>query len=317
MRVTSTNQTGSSQGSSPVADAELAAQQALRAAAEAARLAASQNAAAGQAQAAAQRAMELLKKAQAALTEAKKQKAPAAELNRAEQAIAKASAATQQAAAALRATSTFEPGRTPPPAAQSPQRTPPQATPAQDPPATAGQEPPAAAVQGPTPGYTQEQAAKDAAEIYGATKGGLTGWGTDEDRLFKALDNKSPADIALIRQSFKEHYNLDLDQTVREELDGDDLTRANNILSGNKGAAAAATFKGQTGWFGDQEGSLKQLEAASPADRRAIARSFQQMYAKDYPDVKASTPEEFMQKALGPSLNDSQKSQLQSLLATT
>ncbi|MCP3100311.1 annexin [Myxococcus sp. K15C18031901] len=148
-------------------------------------------------------------------------------------------------------------------------------------------------------------------------KGGLTGWGTDEDAIFKTLDKKSPADIALIRQSFKEHYKLDLDATLRDELGGDDLTRVNGILAGNKGNAGAAAIQQQTGWFGDKDAMLNTLRQAPPAERQAIARSFQQMYGKDHPGIQAATPEEFMQKALGSSLDAAQRSQLANLLATT
>jgi len=308
-----TRATGESQGGGQSAaedaeraarEAQRAAEAAARAAAEAARAQAAQAAQAqARAEAAAKQAQEALKNAQAALAEARKQNVPRSELTRAEQAVAKATTAAQQAATSARAAtqrastaSSFVPARpsTPRPVAGPP-----------------------APSTGVTPGYTKEQAAKDATELYRAMKGGLTGWGTDEDAIFKTLDKKSPADIALIRQSFREHYQLDLDATLREELGGDDLTRANNILSGNKGNAGAAAIQQQTGWFGDKDAMLDTLRQAPPTERQAIARSFQQLYGKDHPDIRAATPEEFMQKALGPSMDSAQRSQLASLLATT
>lgn len=310
-RTTGTGEAGGSGQSSAASEAERAAREAQRAAEEAARAAAeaarAQAAQAAQAQAraeaAAKKAQDALKQAQAALAQAQKQGAPKSELTRAEQAVARANTAAQQAAtsaknAGNRASnaSSFVPAA---PLAAPPTRQ----TPAGPP--------------GVTPGYTKEQAAKDATELYRAMKGGLTGWGTDEDKLFATLDKKSPADIALIRQSFKEHYNLDLDSTIREELSGDDLTRANSMLAGNKGNAGAAAIQQQTGWFGDKDAIINTLQQASPSERQSIARSFQQMYGKDHKDIQASSPEEFMRKALEPSLNDAQKTQLRSLLATT
>ncbi|QSQ23333.1 annexin [Pyxidicoccus parkwayensis] len=310
-RTTGTGEASGSGQSSAAAEAERAAREAQRAAEEAARAAAeaarAQAAQAAQAQAraeaAAKKAQDALKQAQAALAQAQKQGAPKSELTRAEQAVARANTAAQQAAASAKSAgnrasnaSSFVPAA---PLAAPPTRQ----TPAGPP--------------GVTPGYTKEQAAKDATELYRSMKGGLTGWGTDEDKLFATLDKKSPGDLALIRQSFKEHYNLDLDSTIREELSGDDLTRANSILAGNKGSAGAAAIQQQTGWFGDKDAILKTLQQSSPAERQSIARSFQQMYGKDHKDIQASSPEEFMRKALEPDLNDAQKTQLRSLLATT
>lgn len=311
-RATGTGEAGGSGQNSAAAEAERAAREAQRAAEEAARAAAeaarAQAAQAAQAQAraeaAAKRAQDAMKQAQAALAQAQKQGAPKGELTRAQQAVTRATTSAQQAATSARNAGNR--------ATHASSFVPASATPAQParPAVPAG--PP-----GVTPGYTKEQAAKDATELYRATKGGVTGWGTDEDAVFKALDKKSPGDIALIRQSFKEHYNLDLDKTLREELSGDDLKRANSILAGNKGNAGAAAIQQQTGWFGDKDAIIKTLQQASPSERQSIARSFQQMYGKDHRDIKASSPEEFMQKALAPSLDDAQKTQLRSLLATT
>lgn len=325
----STSGAGGSGQSSAAADAEKAARDAQRAAEEAARAAAeaarAQAAQAAQAQAraeaAAKRAQDALKQAQAALAEARKQNAPRAELARAETAVATASTAAQQAAASARSAgsrastaSSFVPARAPtgqPTTAARPQ-------PPAGPPAPAARPQAPAGPPGVTPGYTQAQAAKDATELYRAMKGGLTGWGTDEAAIFRTLQGKSPADINLIRQSFREHYKLDLDATIRDELSGTDLTRANNMLAGNRGNAGAAAIRQQTeGWFGDKDAVIKTLQEAPPAERLAIARSFQQMYAGEYRHIKASSPEEFMRKALEPSLSDAQKTQLRSLLATT
>ena len=311
-RATGTGEAGGS-GQSSAADAERAARAAQRAAEEAARAAAeaarAQAAQAAQAQAraeaAAKRAQDALKQAQAALAQAQKQNVPQGVLARVEQAVARANTASQQATTSARSAgshatnaSSFVPAR-PTTTVPTPQRQPPAGPPSV------------------TPGYTREQAAKEATELHRAMKGGLTGWGTDEDAIFRTLDKRTPADIALIRQSFKEHYNLDLDSALRQELSGTDLTRVNSMLAGSKGNAGAAAIQQQMGWFGDKDALLRTLQQATPSERQSIARSFQQMYAKDHRDIKASSSEEFMRKALEPSLNDAQKTQLRSLLATT
>ncbi|MCP3143262.1 annexin [Pyxidicoccus xibeiensis] len=311
-----TGTSGAGQGSAADAAARRAAEEARRAAeaaqraAEAARLAAAEAARAqgqqaAQAQqraaAAAKLAQDAQQKAQAALVEARKGNLPANELKAVEQSVARATTSARDAAASARAatsrtssTSSFVPAS---PTAQRPPAGPPA-------PAT-------------SPGYTREQAAKDATELYRATKGGVTGWGTDEEKIFKTLEGRNPADIALIRQSFKEHYNLDMDKVLREELGGDDLTRVNGMLAGNKGNAGAAAIQQEMGVFGDEDAILKTLQQATPSERQSIARSFQQMYGKDHRDIQASSPEEFMQKALASKLDGAQNAQLKNLLATT
>jgi hypothetical protein len=255
-RATGTGEAGGSSQSSAAADAERAARAAQRAAEEAARAAAeaarAQAAQAAQAQAraeaAAKRAQDALKQAQAALAQAQKQNVPKGVLARVEQAVARANTASQQATTSARnagshATnaSSFVPAR-PTTTVPTLQRQPPAGPP------------------GVTPGYTREQAAKEATELHRAMKGGLTGWGTDEDAIFRTLDKRTPADIALIRQSFKEHYNLDLDSALRQELSGTDLTRVNSMLAGSKGNAGAAAIQQQMGWFGDKDAILRTLQ---------------------------------------------------------
>lgn len=170
--------------------------------------------------------------------------------------------------------------------------------------------------RGLTTGYTRERASQDANELYRAMLGN-TGIGADKDAIFSTLQGRSPADIELIRKDFKEHYGRDLDDLIGQKLTGDDLVHAKSLMSGDKAKASAAAIYRQTGFFGDHDAILNKLRGADPQQRSAIARDFQEAYAKDYPGVRASSPEEFMQKALGPRLDDSEKSQLRSLLSTT
>ncbi|WNG39397.1 annexin [Archangium violaceum] len=309
-RTTGTDGAGGSGRNSAAEAAERAAREAKRAAEAAARAAA--EASRARAEAAARQAQEALKQAQAALAEAQKKGAPKAELTRAQQAVAQASTSAQQAAASARSAAQRESGSSSFVPSNAPLKP---ATTATTTPAVPAQQP--SGPPGVTSGYTKEQASKDATELYKATQGGLTGWGTDEDAIFKTLDKKSPADVALIRQAFKEHYNLDLDATLRDELSGDDLTRAKSLLAGNKGNAGATAIQQEMGLGTDEEAILDTLRKATPAERQSIARSFQQMYGKDHPDIKAATPEEFLQKALDSELDGPQRAQLKDLLATT
>ena len=61
-------------------------------------------------------------------------------------------------------------------------------------------------------------AAAAAKELYNAMKGGLTGLGTDEAKIFRTLHEKSPREIREISQIYKQHYGRDLYQDLRAEL---------------------------------------------------------------------------------------------------
>jgi hypothetical protein len=77
-------------------------------------------------------------------------------------------------------------------------------------------------------------ASKSASDLYSATKGGVWGLGTDEDRVFRALDGKSPKEMDAIRASYKEHYRRNLDDDVLGELSGTEKTRADALLKGDQ-----------------------------------------------------------------------------------
>ncbi|QAT83287.1 hypothetical protein EJ065_1689 [Corallococcus coralloides] len=133
------------------------------------------------------------------------------------------------------------------------------------------------------PAYTQAQADKDASALREAMDGGMTGWGTDEDKIFKTLEGKTPAQIAMIRQSYQDHYGKNLDAKIRDELGGSDLRRAEGLLQGNAARSDAVNLQSEMdGLFGSNEDMLKILEKRSPAERHAIAQQ--------YADMNGGTP---------------------------
>ena len=95
------------------------------------------------------------------------------------------------------------------------------------------------------PSYTQSQADRDAAALYDAMEGGVTGWGTDEDTIFKTLEGKSPEQIDLIRKGYKDHYGKDLDSVIRDELSGADEKHAVALLQGDAAKSAAVQVQAE------------------------------------------------------------------------
>ncbi|WP_404364629.1 annexin [Corallococcus coralloides] len=129
------------------------------------------------------------------------------------------------------------------------------------------------------PAYTQAQADKDASALREAMDGGLTGWGTDEDKIFKTLEGKTPEQIAMIRQSYQDHYGKNLDAKIRDELGGSDLQRAEGLLQGNGAKSDAVNLQSEMdSVFGSNEDMLKILEKRSPSERHAIAQQYADMH---------------------------------------
>ncbi|WP_161606598.1 annexin [Myxococcus xanthus] len=163
------------------------------------------------------------------------------------------------------------------------------------------------------PSYTQAQADRDAAALYDAMEGGVTGWGTDEDKIFKTLAGKSPEQFDLIRKGYKDHYGKDLDSVIRDELSGADEKHAVALLQGDAAKSAAVQVQAELdGVFGSNEDLLKVLEKQTPEQRQATAQKFAEMNGGLKPGQSA---QDFMLDKLGKSLNPEQMGRARSMLA--
>ncbi|RKH89752.1 hypothetical protein D7Y21_09135, partial [Corallococcus sp. AB045] len=175
--------------------------------------------------------------------------------------------------------------------------------------------PPAPAPQAPAPAapsYTQAQADKDASALREAMDGGMTGWGTDEDKIFSTLEGKTPEQIAMIRQSYQDHYGKNLDEKIRDELGGSDLRRAEGLLQGNGAKSDAVNLQSEMdGLFGSNEDMLKILEKRSPAERHAIAQQYADMNGGTPAGQK---PEDVLLARMGREMDGAQLERARSML---
>lgn len=89
---------------------------------------------------------------------------------------------------------------------------------------------PAPSSSGPAPA---SQAARDAQALYDAMRGGLTGAGTDEGKLFSVLAHRSSEELAAMTRVYKTHYKRDLSADLKSELSGPELNRATALLRGD------------------------------------------------------------------------------------
>lgn len=123
---------------------------------------------------------------------------------------------------------------------------------------------------------------KDSNELYKSMHGGLTGWGTDEGALFKALEGKSPEQIAKIKANYKDHYGKDLDADIKSELSGKDLSRAQSLLKGNQSAADATAIQQAVGTLWNDDKAIQHTLSGKTAEQRqAIAAEYKKQTGKE------------------------------------
>ena len=60
----------------------------------------------------------------------------------------------------------------------------------------------------------------------------LSGWGTDEDRIFDTLSQLTPDQCAAVYNEYNTRYNANLLDDFEEELSGNDLTNALSYFNG-------------------------------------------------------------------------------------
>ena len=97
-----------------------------------------------------------------------------------------------------------------------------------------------------------------------------------------------------IRQSYRDHYDKDLDEVLRDETSGKDREHVDALLKGkeNKGEVDAVRIQAEMdGVFGDEEEVLKTLERAQP--RRTRGRS-QQRTRRSTAAPEGEEPQRFL-----------------------
>ena len=119
---------------------------------------------------------------------------------------------------------------------------------------------------------------QDAEDLYGSMHGGL-GWGTDEDRLFRALEGRSPSEMRALEAEYEDHYGRNLRDDIRSELGGQDLRRAEALLSGDHSAASAdALATAMNGLGTDEQAIFDTLEGRTAQERADIAAAYERRH---------------------------------------
>ncbi|MCP4810177.1 MAG: hypothetical protein GY913_24380 [Proteobacteria bacterium] len=92
---------------------------------------------------------------------------------------------------------------------------------------------------------------------------GASGWGTDEDKIFNALERADAADLAEAKANKK------VMGVLQSELGGEDLALAMAYLNG-KGQLAAQLRRAVDGWGTDEETIFRVLQDASAEERNFV-----------------------------------------------
>jgi hypothetical protein len=173
-----------------------------------------------------------------------------------------------------------------------------------------------------------KQAVADAAALYEAMEGGITGWGTDEATIFKTLRNKSPEEREAIAAEYFRISGRKLDTVLEDELSDHELDRGKALMEGNTAKADAIGIEmamrgGITGWGTDESDiediykNVRQEVASAHPDwtsaqvsaevarrKQEVEVEFNSKYAKDYGSPEGSALRKaFNEEMSGPELD--------------
>lgn len=129
-------------------------------------------------------------------------------------------------------------------------------------------------------------AGKISGELYAAMKGGVTGWGTDEDRVFAALKGLSPFEVMIVKHAYQDQHGASLEAHLESELGGAEKDRADALMESNAVKADAAALNeamkgGLTGWGTDEDAIMTALRGKSEADRLKLIDYYKEQYGRD------------------------------------
>ncbi len=133
-------------------------------------------------------------------------------------------------------------------------------------------------VQG--PGGEEEKPYDPTADAV-ALRESMRGMGTDESKLFKALDGKTPEQMAQLKAAYQQMNGKSLEADLRGDLSGPELRRAQALLGGQQAKADAAALRvAMHGNYSQKDGTdeatiFNTLEGKNPDQLKAIAQEYQ------------------------------------------
>jgi hypothetical protein len=134
------------------------------------------------------------------------------------------------------------------------------------------------ALQGPKAGIRQRRSAAE--QIATEIRNAVEGLGTDEQAIFNALAGRTPAEIAAIDAAYRALSGGEtLESRLRDELSGDDLSRALSLLRGETAATEAARqlWNAVRGLGTDEESIYAAVAGRTAEQWQAIQDAYRQL----------------------------------------
>lgn len=114
-----------------------------------------------------------------------------------------------------------------------------------------------------------------------AMNGGVFGFGTDEEGVYKALEScKDENERKALAAAYEKKTGQPLTAALGREFSGAEKDVADSLLAGNAAAANAARVKvaADNFWGTDEEGIFKSMEGKSKEEREKLIAQYNQMY---------------------------------------
>lgn len=121
----------------------------------------------------------------------------------------------------------------------------------------------------------------DAASIAQQVHAAVDQWGTDEAAIYTQLQGLNTIQAAAVRKVYRSHYHSDLDADLRDELSGEELTRAQLQLSGRSATADAVALHDAVAGLGTDEAAIMTLlRGRSQAEIETIRAEYEARYGE-------------------------------------
>ena len=123
---------------------------------------------------------------------------------------------------------------------------------------------------------------QDAANAAGNINQAVSGFGTDEEAVFNNLEGRDRDQIARTRQAYQDQYGVDLGDRLRDDLNGQEMTRASSAMNGRDAANSADTIANAVrGWGTDEDAIYRSLEGKTPDEISRMRQAYRDQYGVD------------------------------------
>lgn len=119
----------------------------------------------------------------------------------------------------------------------------------------------------------------NAADITAKVHAAVDQWGTDEAAIWSSLSRLTKIQIAAVRAHYLYRYHTTIDEDLASDLSDDELSRAQNLLSGDQTAADAYALRyAVEQWGTDEQTIYDTLRNQTPEERAKIVAYYNQHF---------------------------------------